>query len=271
MNADFQRRIQQYGWDRAAPYYESGWQDQLWPAQEMMLVEADPQEGEHILDVSCGTGLVTFPLAEIVGEKGQVFGIDISEGMIDKANQELTQQYFKNIQFTVADAEAIPFKDNYFNSVICSLGFMYFPVPEKAMKEMVRVVKPGGKITTLVWGERKNCGWASIFPIVDGHVQSDVCPLFFRLGNKNTLSALFRKTGLTTISENRFTVNLHFRNKEQACKAAFLGGAVALAYQKFNDKTKKEVRREFILTIEQYRIGLSYDVPGEFVIVSGVK
>src|SRR5665811_1209513 len=97
MKPDLQRRIQRYGWDKAASYYETGWQDQLWPAQESLLSEMDPANGEKILDVSCGTGLVTLPLAEIVKPDGEVVGIDISEGMIDKARAEVEEKDLDNV------------------------------------------------------------------------------------------------------------------------------------------------------------------------------
>ncbi len=55
-----------------------------------------------------------------------------------------------------------------------------YTVPVKALKGMYRVIKPGGRAVVAIWGERRNCGWADLFPIVDAHVASDVCPMFFR-------------------------------------------------------------------------------------------
>lgn len=271
MKPDLQRRVQRYGWDRAAPHYETGWQEQLWSAQESLLAEVDPEPGEIILDVSCGTGLVTIPIAELVSPGGSVTGIDLSEGMIDEARLQAKQKGIENIYFKHMDAEDIEQPDELFDAVICSLGLMYYPNPEKALKEMYRVLKPGGRIAALVWGARKECGWAEIFPIVDRRVASDVCPLFFQLGTGNTLSQLFKTVGLEDVASHRFSYNLHFQDDEQACVAAFLGGAVALAYHKFNDPIKQEVHKEYLDSIIQYRNGQSYDVPGEFVITKGFK
>lgn len=271
MKSDFQLRIQRYGWDKAASYYENSWQDQLWPAQESLLAEADPQFGETILDVSCGTGLITMPLAKLVGSTGMVTAIDISDGMIEKAWAEKKRIGLDNINFRQMNAEVLDFEDNSFDAVICSLGLMYFPNPEKALQEMFRVLKPGGRALVLVWGERKECGWAGIFPIVDRRVKSDVCPLFFQLGTGNTLRSAFEKVGFTSTKSKRFISKLHFRNDEQACEAAFLGGAVALAYQKFDEETKRGADREYLKLIKKYRNGMGYDIPGEFVITEGFK
>jgi ubiquinone/menaquinone biosynthesis C-methylase UbiE len=70
MDARLQRRVQRYGWDRAADYYENYWREQLAPAQNRMLELADLRAGEKVLDVACGTGLVTFEAAETVGNAG---------------------------------------------------------------------------------------------------------------------------------------------------------------------------------------------------------
>jgi len=104
---------------------------------------------------------------------------------------------------------------------------------------MFRVLKPSGRAAALVWGERRECGWAELFPIVDRRVQSDVCPLFFQLGTGDVLADIFEKVGFRGISSKRFMATLHFRNDEQACTAAFLGRAVAPAYQKFDEQTKR--------------------------------
>ncbi|MCW9706124.1 class I SAM-dependent methyltransferase [Fodinibius salsisoli] len=271
MKPDLQRRIQRYGWDRAAPHYETGWQDQLWPAQESLLAEADPQPGESVLDISCGTGLVTIPLAEIVHPGGSVTGIDLSEGMIEKARSRAEYKGIGNVHFKHMDAEMLEQADNSFDVVICSLGLMYYPNPEKALSEMFRVLKPGGRAAALVWGARKECGWAEIFPITDQRVESEVCPLFFQLGTGEVLHQSFEKVGFKHIEDHRFSYKLHFRDDKQACTAAFLGGAVALAYQKFDEQTKEEVCQEYLDSITQYRNGQSYDIPGEFVITKGFK
>ena len=271
MNTDLQRRVQRYGWDKASPYYEAGWQEQLWPAQESLLAEADPQPGETILDISCGTGLVTFPLAEIVQPGGSVTGIDISDGMIERAESENRRKGVENITFHRMDAEALNFSDNSFDKVICSLGLMYFPGPDKAIQEMYRVLKPGGCAVALVWGRRSSCGWAEIFPITDRRVKSDVCPLFFQMGTGEALKSELGAAGFQQAISSRFSSSLHFKDAEQACVAAFLGGAVALAYQKFDENTREEVHREYLDSIKSYRNGSGYDIPGEFVITKGIK
>lgn len=270
MKPDLQRRIQKYGWDKAAPYYDKGWQQQLLPAQERLLNESDLKTGDSVLDVSCGTGLVTQQIAKKVGEEGRVTGIDLSEGMIEKA-QSRFRNSDQNVGFLQMGAEKLGFDDNSFDAAICSLGLMYFPNPERAIEEMYRVVKPGAQVSTLVWGARKECGWASIFPIVDRRVKSEVCPLFFQLGTGNALRHAFENARFEKIKSDRFSTDLFFEDEKDACMAAFWGGAVALAYQKFSEETKEGAHKEYLDSIQKFKNGEGYHIPGEFVIVRGIK
>lgn len=270
MKPGLQRRIQKYGWDKAAPYYDTSWQQQLLPAQKKLLDGSGIKAGDSVLDISCGTGLVTQPIAQEVGTDGSVTGIDISKGMIEKA-QTRVQNDNQDINFRQMDAEKLDFDANSFDAAICSLGLMYFPCPEKALEQMYRVTKPGSNTSALVWGSRSECGWASIFPIVDRRVKSDVCPLFFQLGTGNALQNSFKNAGFEEITYTRFSTNLIFENDEDACVAAFWGGAVALAYQKFDEETKQEAHKEYLDSIQKFSNGKGYHIPGEFVIVRGKK
>jgi len=271
MRPELQRRVQRYGWDYSSPYYEKGWQDQLWPAQKRLLTKVDLERGEKVLDISCGTGLVTFPVAEAVGAEGEVVGIDLSEKMIEQAAVTAEDMGISNVTFKHMDAEELELQNVAFDVAINSLGFMYYPNPDKAMKEMYNALDDGGRAAALVWGHRKACGWADIFPIVDRRVQTDVCPLFFQLGTGQTLAESFKKVGFREVESHRFNVTLSYESDEEAIISAFLGGAVALAYRKFDEQVKQEVHAEYIDSIKPYWNGTTYEIPGEFVIAAGTK
>lgn len=271
MRPELQRRVQRYGWDYSSPYYEQGWQRQLWPAQQRLLRTAALLPGETVLDISCGTGLVTFPIAQAVAPGGAVTGVDLSEGMIEKAVKLAEEKGADNVTFRHMDAEELDLPADSFDIAVNSLGLMYYPDPDRAVGEMHRVVKPGGRAVALVWGSRGKCGWAEIFPIVDRRVKTDVCPLFFQLGTGGSLQKTFEKAGFSEVTLERFNVDLHYDTGEEAIIGAFLGGAVAMAYRKFDDGTREEAHAEYLESIEPYRTGGGYDIPGEFVVAKGVK
>jgi ubiquinone/menaquinone biosynthesis C-methylase UbiE len=82
MDAKLQRRVQRYGWDKAASHYERSWQSQLEPAQSTLLDLAALEPGGEVLDVACGTGLVTLRAAAAIVPSGMIVGTDISEQMV---------------------------------------------------------------------------------------------------------------------------------------------------------------------------------------------
>jgi ubiquinone/menaquinone biosynthesis C-methylase UbiE len=266
--ARFQRRIQRYGWDKAAGVYEEYWARQLEPAQSRLLSLAALLPGENVLDVACGTGLITFRAVAQVGPQGSVAGADISERMIQSAEREAERRQVKSVRFHRSDAEDLPYAPETFDAALCALGLMYFPDPVAALRTMRSALRPGGRAVAAVWGERKRCGWARIFPIVDCRVQSDVCPMFFQLGTGANLASAFAGAGFTDVHIERLPTVLCYVSAEQACGAAFAGGPVALAYSRFDDATRREAHAEYLESIECYRNGSGYDVPGEFVIAS---
>jgi ubiquinone/menaquinone biosynthesis C-methylase UbiE len=272
MDAKFQRRIQRYGWDKAADAYEAGWRDSLALVQSRLLEVASAQPGEQVLDIACGTGLVTFPLAEGVTSAGRVVATDISQAMVDIIRRESEKRGLPQIDAFRADAEMLEsIPDNTFDLVTCALGFMYFPEPDRAMAEILRVLKPGGRVVIAVWGARKNCGWAEIFPIVDARVQSAVCPMFFRLGTKRTLALEMERAGFGAVVDHRLATDLPYPDEDAASDAAFVGGPVALAYSRFSDDIRQNVRAEYVASIRDYKSEHGYRIPGEFVVASGRK
>ena len=271
MEPRLQRRVQRYGWDKACAYYERYWQAQLEPAQRCLLEMAALQPGERVLDVACGTGLVTFRAAEAVGAGGHVLATDISEEMVKTGRELANQRGLTQVAFERMDAENLKVPDAEFDAALCSLGLMYVPEPVDALTEMKRALKPGGRAVAAVWGERKNCGWAEIFPIVDSRVESEVCPLFFLLGGEAELEKTFEDAGFADIETERLSVILEYSSDEDACGAAFEGGPVALAYSRFDEKTTQEARSEYLATIEVFRRGGGFEIPGEFVVTRGRK
>ena len=269
MDARLQLRVQRYGWDRAAPSYELAWKQALAPATTAVLSTAKLRPGERVLDVACGSGLLTRAAWDAVsGEGGEVVGTDISEQMLAEAAERSP-----DCRFVRADAQhlddVVPVET--FDAVLCGLGLMYMPDPEAALITMARCLRFGGRMAVSVWGERRACGWADIFPIVDSQVHSEVCPLFFRVGTGNTLEIALRDAGLVDVQLGHAPTTLQYAHADAACDAAFLSGPVALAYSRFDEPTRLLVRAGYLASIEQWRDGAQYEIPGAFVIGSGRK
>jgi ubiquinone/menaquinone biosynthesis C-methylase UbiE len=271
MDAKLQRRIQRYGWDKASAQYEEYWARQIEPAQKRLLEMAALRFGERVLDIACGTGLITFPAAMSVGAEGSVVGTDISSKMVERGRDESARQGLANVTFQRADAEALDFPESSFDAALCSLGLMYVPDPQNALRRVRRLLKPGGRMVAAVWGQRDGCGWAGIFPVVDARVKSEVCPMFFQLGTGDSLRMAMESAGFSDIHVDRLRTSLNYESAGDAIGAAFAGGPVALAYAHFDDDTREEAHAEYLRTIQPYRRGECYSIPGEFVVAMARK
>jgi len=269
MEARLQRRVQRYGWDRVAAHYEAHWMHQLRPCHERMLALAALRPGESVIELACGTGLVTFAAAAAVGPIGRVRATDISGEMIAAARELATARGIANIEFDRMDAQQVATTAARFDVGLCALGLMYFPDPEDALAQLCRVLCPGGRVAVSVRGRRDRCGWADLFPIIDSRVETEVCPLFFRLGTEGALARAFEAARFTGFRAERIDTELRYSDDQDACAAAFLGGQVALAYGRFDATTRAAVYSEYLASIARFRHGLGYAVPGEFVIATG--
>lgn len=267
MDDRLQRRVQRYGWDRAATDYEALWQAQLAPAHHAVLAQAALTPGQQVLDVACGTGLVSLPAAQAVGPQGAALGVDLSGAMVDVAERRAGAQGLENARFLRMDAENLGLPERHFHTVVCALGLMYLPDPERALREMYRVLRPGGRLALVVWGDRSRCGWSPVLSIVDEEVASDVCPLFFRLGQGHALAEACAGAGFVDVTESRVTCTLDYAHTDQACEAAFVGGPVAMAWSRFDSAARERAARRYREAIEPWQTRQGVRIPAEFVVV----
>lgn len=105
--------------------------------------------GTSALDVCCGTGDWAFSLADATGKKGKVIGIDFSSNMLSVAEEKNKSSQYENISFVQGNAMDLPYEDNSFDYVTIGFGLRNVPDYMTVLKEMYRVVKPGGKVVCL--------------------------------------------------------------------------------------------------------------------------
>lgn len=268
LQARLQRRVQRYGWDRAVTAYAQHWHAPLAGVHAELLAMAGLRPGEAVLDVACGTGVVSAAAAQAVGPTGRVLGVDIADAMVDAAAQHAKALGLAQARFERMEAEQLALPDDAgFDAALCALGLMYLPDPAAALRELRRVLRPGGRVVLAVWGERAHCGWAPLFGIVDAEVRSEVCPLFFGLGRSDALARLCDSVGLQVEDARRRTDALDYADAREACAAAFVGGPVALAWSRFDEPTRERVQAAYLAAIEPWRTGAGYRVPAEYVLV----
>lgn len=169
-----------------------------------VLNAAGVEPGDWVLDVACGTGVLAREALIRVGPMGRVAGVDSGRGMLVVA-----REIAPDIEWQEAAAEHLPYPDHLFDVVVCQFGLMFFSDRLQALREMIRVLKPGGRLAVAVWDRLEN---SEAYPIevellerVVGHEAANALRAPFALGDKNYLMALFKNSGaqsLNLITEN---------------------------------------------------------------------
>lgn len=136
-------------WDKWANSLDGkGWRyDYLRRAQTGVISTLDIKENVNVLDIGCGTGWALGQIAKKIDYKGFFYGIDLSTKMIEKARENF--QTKENFHFIKANAESIPLDDNLFDIIICNNSFHHYLNPDKALKEMYRLLKISGRVYIL--------------------------------------------------------------------------------------------------------------------------
>lgn len=157
---------------------------------------ADIRPGQTVLDVACGTGCTTREAASRVGPDGRTIGLDRNTDMLSLARKRAA-----DIEWVEARAEALPFDDGTFGSVLCQFGLMFFEDKAAALAEMRRVHRPGGRIALTVWDEAgASPGYAAMIALIDemfGAEAADALRAPFILGNRAKLQELLGSGGLS--------------------------------------------------------------------------
>ncbi len=116
-------------------------------AQRKAISVVNIRPGMHFLDVGCGTGWAVGEVAKLAGGKGEFYGVDLSPKMVEKARENFRGR--DEIHFLEANVEAIPLDSDFFDAIICTNSFHHYPRPDRALAEMQRLLKKGGRLVIL--------------------------------------------------------------------------------------------------------------------------
>jgi ubiquinone/menaquinone biosynthesis C-methylase UbiE len=167
-----------------------------WWAQEV-AVTAAVRPGERVLDVACGTGVLARAAAELVGQHGEVVGLDPDEGMLAVAARHRSK-----IEWRVGVAESLPFEDDTFDAVLSQFGLMFFRDPLQALREVRRVLRRGGRTVVAVWGPLEETpAYAAFVRLLDrlfGKSVADGLRSPFAMGDRDLFGSLFRDAGFAS-------------------------------------------------------------------------
>jgi SAM-dependent methyltransferase len=125
------------------------------PWAEDLVERARLQSGERVLDLACGSGAVALLAARCVGSGGRVCGLDRNPEMLGCATARSREAHLA-IDWRLGSAESLPFDDASFDVVLCQQGFQFFADRGSAVREVARVLRPGGRVLATVWNEMEH-------------------------------------------------------------------------------------------------------------------
>ena len=155
--------------------------------------------GDRVLDIACGTGVVTREAVGRVGDTGSVTGLDPMAGMLEVAARHAPGAGFQN-----GVAESLPFADESFDAVVSQFGMMFFTDRQKAVEEMLRVSRRGGRIAVAVWAALEQSeAYPEEVEMIErlaGKAAADALRAPFNLGDTDQLETLFASAGAADVS-----------------------------------------------------------------------
>lgn len=199
----------------AAEIYETFFVPALFEAWAHKVTQiAQIKQGDHVLDVACGTGILARVAYQQVGETGSVTGLDVNAGMLSVAKRKNA-----DIDWQLGNVESMPFEDDTFDVIVSQYGMMFFENKKTAVNEMVRVLKPGGKLIVAVWDTLENTpGYASMVQLIDelfGERAANGLRSPYVLGDVTTFKAPFDHPQLKAVTIQTLTDSAHFDSIEK--------------------------------------------------------
>jgi len=178
-------------------------------ATDALVNHARPLPGMQVLDLASGTGEPAISLALRVAPSGHVTALDLSGELLEVAAARAKERGLENFSTRQADAHSLPFPDQSFDLVTSRFGVMFFQDIAKALREMHRVMKPGGRVCFLAWGPFEQPFWSSMWGVVHKYAGGTLTPPGqdpCRYAQPGSLTAFLRQAGFQDVDEETKTV-----------------------------------------------------------------
>ena len=189
--------------------------------------------GEHVLEIGCGTGAVTLPLAQAVGAHGRVVAVDISEPMLEAARQRIGASGIHNVTLLSGDAQVLAFEQAAFDVATSRMGVMFFADPVAAFRNIAGALKPDGRLVFACWAPlAENRHWLISYDIALRHLgrpapstDHQAGPLAF--ADPEYIRRVLTASGFADITVERAHPTIIGGNPEEEARQALMMGPTA--------------------------------------------
>lgn len=243
-----------------------------------LLELAAPRPGERVLELACGPGAVGLAAAELVGPDGQVVLSDVAPEMTAIAAARADAAGIANVVTCELDLEQIDQPDGSYDVVLCREGLMLVLDPQRAAREMLRVLRPGGRLAVAVWGPRERNPWLGVvFDSVTAELGAPVPPPGvpgpFSLDDAGRLAGILNAAGLAEVDVHELpTPYIAASFDEWWTRTAALAGPLAKMLAALPEDKAAALRERAREGISQYETSDGrLEIPGASLIASAIR
>jgi ubiquinone/menaquinone biosynthesis C-methylase UbiE len=268
-------------WSGVAPFWEKHREiihRMFAPVTQALVEDAQIGSRHAVLDIATGPGEPALSVAALVGPEGKVIGIDPVPEMVAAARRAAEQLGFRNAQFEVAFADRLPFPANTFDAVVSRFGVMFIASPIDAVREMLRVLKPGRKLALAVWHfPERNPFFYTTQRIIERYVDSPPpepdAPDAFRFAGPGKLRDVLGEAGAMAPSERvlQFTIQAPILVEDFWTLRCEMSEKFREKVAMLSSEQLAEVKRESLEALRGYSTDSGMSFPAEVLIVSGTK
>lgn len=250
-------------------------QSMIRPAAEQMLETMGVDEGSSVLELACGSGAFTQLLAERVGADGHVLATDLSPGMVALARANADRAGLSQVEVREMDGEVFEFGEQRFDSVVSSLGLMFFPDPESSLRAQKSALAPRGRVGAIVIsGPAANPFFAVPAQVIGARAgiapPAPGMPGPFALGAPGHLASLFEAVGLSNVAAWTVPAAVQLESVDEHLrflKDAF--GALHMLMRGMSDDEKSDTWDAVAEALAVYQGPDGFVSPAELIVCTG--
>jgi SAM-dependent methyltransferase len=268
-------------WRTSAPFWERYREiigQMFAPVTQALVEDGLIGSGHAVLDIATGPGEPAMTIAALVGPEGKIFGIDPAPEMVEAARRAAARLGFRNAQFEVSSADRLPFPADTFDAVVSRFGVMFFPSPVDAVREMLRVLKPGRRLALAVWNSaNRNPFFYTLQRVIERYVDSPPpapdAPDAFRFADPGKLRDVLSEAGTIAPSERllHFDVQAPISVEDFWMLRSEMSEKLRGTLATLSGEQRGEVKRQGLEALRGYYTDRGMTFPAEVLIVSGTK